>query len=123
MGFLAPVFTLIGGVLGTAIGKMVVGIGLNLIVSKMQARRAKKAQQQAGGTQFERDYGEDISRKAACGPVGIAGMIAMSTPIAVPTRTSSKPTCFRIIRATVWQRFMRVARHLPSYLVLMAVLP
>lgn len=74
MGFLAPVFTVIGSVLGSAIGKMVVGLGLNLIVSKLEARRAKKAQQQdAGGTQFERDYGEDISRKVACGPVGIAG--------------------------------------------------
>src|SRR3546814_7679401 len=28
---------------------------------------------QASGTQFERDYGENVSRKVACGYVGVAG--------------------------------------------------
>ncbi|WP_421406915.1 hypothetical protein [Agrobacterium tumefaciens] len=73
MGFLAPVFTWVGGVLGTGLGKMIVGLGLNLIVSKMEKSRAKKEQAAAGGTKFDREYGEAVSRKVACGPCAIAG--------------------------------------------------
>ncbi|CDZ43201.1 Phage tail fiber protein [Neorhizobium galegae bv. officinalis] len=75
MGFLAPVFTVIGGFLGSGLGQMVVGLGLNLIVSKIEKDRAKKAQKAAsgGGTQFDRDYGENVSRKVLCGLVGVAG--------------------------------------------------
>lgn len=73
MGFLAPVVSFVGGILGTGLGKMLVGLGLNLIVSKMEERRAKKAQAAASGTKFDRDYGEAVSRKVACGPVAIAG--------------------------------------------------
>lgn len=73
MGFLAPVVSFVGGILGTGLGKMLVGLGLNLIVSKMEERRAKKAQAAAAGTKFDRDYGENVSRKAACGPVALAG--------------------------------------------------
>ncbi|MDP9875633.1 phage tail protein [Agrobacterium tumefaciens] len=73
MGFLAPVVSFVGGILGTGLGKMLVGLGLNLIVSKMEERRAKKAQAAAAGTKFDRDYGENVSRKVACGPVAIAG--------------------------------------------------
>ncbi|MDQ1183589.1 phage tail protein [Agrobacterium larrymoorei] len=73
MGFFAPVITFFAPILGSAIGQMAIGLGLNLIVAKMEKRAAKKAQSQAGGTQFDREYGENTSRKAACGPVGIAG--------------------------------------------------
>lgn len=73
MGFFAPVISFLAPILGSAIGQMAIGLGLNLIVAKMEKRAAKKAQQQAGGTQFDREYGENTSRKAACGPVGIAG--------------------------------------------------
>ncbi len=73
MGFLAPVFTWVSGVLGSGLGKMIVGLGLNLIVSKMEKNRAKKQQAAAGGTKFDREYGEAVSRKVACGPCAIAG--------------------------------------------------
>lgn len=73
MGFLGPIVTWVGGLLGTGLGKMVVGLGLNLIVSKMEKNRAKKAEAAAAGTKFDRDYGEAVSRKVACGPVAIAG--------------------------------------------------
>lgn len=73
MGFLAPVITWVGGVFGSALGKLALGIGLNLLVSKMEERRAKKTQAAAAGTKFEREYGETVSRKVACGPVALAG--------------------------------------------------
>ncbi len=73
MGFLGPIATWVGGLLGTGLGKMVVGLGLNLIVSKMEKNRAKKQQAAAGGTKFDREYGEAVSRKVACGPCAIAG--------------------------------------------------
>jgi hypothetical protein len=73
MGFLGPIVTWVGGLLGTGLGKMVVGLGLNLIVSKMEKNRAKKAEAAAAGTKFDRDYGENVSRKVACGPVALAG--------------------------------------------------
>ncbi|MBD9651990.1 DUF1983 domain-containing protein [Ensifer sp. ENS09] len=74
MGFLAPI---LGAVFGAGslgiIGKMVIAVGLNLIVGKMEERRAKKNQKQVGGVEFERQYGENVSRKVACGLVGLAG--------------------------------------------------
>lgn len=73
MGFLAPVITWVGGVFGSALGKLALGIGLNLLVSKMEKSRAKKTQAAAAGTKFEREYGETVSRKVACGPVALAG--------------------------------------------------
>ncbi len=73
MGFLAPVVSFVGGLLGTGLGKVVVGLGINVLLSKMEERRAKKTQVAASGTKFDRDYGEAVSRKVACGPVGIAG--------------------------------------------------
>jgi len=75
MGFLAPVIGAIGSFFGGLgiIGKLVLGIGLQLISAKIQKNRAKKAEQQAGGVQFEIQYGENVPRQAACGLVGIAG--------------------------------------------------
>jgi hypothetical protein len=78
MPFISAVVGAIGGALGLgtiglAIAKAVIGIGISLVVAKIQADRAKKSQKQASGTQFEREYGENISRKVACGLVGIAG--------------------------------------------------
>ncbi|MDM9623854.1 hypothetical protein [Rhizobium sp. S96] len=75
MPFLAPVVGAIGGFFGSlgVIGKAIIGIGLNLIVSKIQQRQAKKNQKQVGGVEFEREYGENVSRKVACGLVGLAG--------------------------------------------------
>ncbi|MDQ0558301.1 hypothetical protein QO004_000074 [Rhizobium mesoamericanum] len=75
MPFLAPIGAAIGGFFGSLgiIGKAIIGIGLNLIVGKIQQRQAKKNQKQVGGVEFEREYGENVSRKVACGLVGIAG--------------------------------------------------
>lgn len=78
MPFISAIVGAIGGALGLgtiglAIAKAVIGIGISLVVAKIQADRAKKSQKQASGTQFEREYGENISRKVACGLVGIAG--------------------------------------------------
>ncbi len=75
MPFLAPVVGAVGSFFGSLgiIGKAIIGIGLNLIVSKIQARQAKKNSASVGGVEFERDYGENVSRKVACGLVGIAG--------------------------------------------------
>ncbi|MDM9644460.1 phage tail protein [Rhizobium sp. S163] len=46
---------------------------MNLIVSKIQKSQAKKNSAAVGGVEFEREYGENVSRKVACGLVGIAG--------------------------------------------------
>ncbi|OWK26578.1 hypothetical protein AJ87_05850 [Rhizobium yanglingense] len=73
MGFLAPVFGAIGTFFGSIgiIGKAIIGIGLNLLVGKLTEK--KSAKKQPGGVEFEREYGENVSRKVACGLVGIAG--------------------------------------------------
>lgn len=75
MGFLAPIIGGIVSAIGSLgiVGKMVIAVGLNLIVGKMEERRAKKNQKQVGGVEFERQYGENVSRKVACGLVGLAG--------------------------------------------------
>ncbi len=75
MGFLAPIIGGIVSAIGSIgiVGKMVIAVGLNLIVSKMEERRAKKNQKQVGGVEFERQYGENVSRQVACGLVGLAG--------------------------------------------------
>ncbi|WP_077499669.1 phage tail protein [Sinorhizobium sp. A49] len=75
MGFLAPIIGGIVSAIGSIgiVGKMVIAVGLNLIVSKMEQRRAKKNQKQVGGVEFERQYGENVSRQVACGLVGLAG--------------------------------------------------
>ncbi|MBB5041923.1 phage tail protein [Shinella fusca] len=75
MPFLAPVFGAVSTFIGSLgiVGKLVLGIGLQLISAKLQKNRAKKVEQQAGGVQFERQYGENVSRQVACGRVGIAG--------------------------------------------------
>ncbi len=75
MGFLAPIIGGIVSAIGSIgiVGKMVIAVGLNLIVGKMEERRAKKNQKQVGGVEFERQYGENVSRKVACGLVGLAG--------------------------------------------------
>lgn len=78
MGFLAPLIGLAGGALGLgsvgiALAQAVVGVGLGLIAKKIEDNQAKKAAKAAAGTQFEREYGENVSRKVACGPVGVAG--------------------------------------------------
>lgn len=69
----------IGSAIGGAIaglgliGKAVIGIGFQLVAKKIQQNAAKKNQKSVTGTSFERDYGENVSRKVACGLVGIAG--------------------------------------------------
>lgn len=75
MPFLAPVIGAVSSFIGGLgiVGKLVLGIGLQLISAKMQKNRAGKQQQQAGGVQFERQYGENVPRQVACGLVGIAG--------------------------------------------------
>jgi hypothetical protein len=61
------------GTIAAGIASAAIGIGINFVVGKLQASRAKKDAKQAGGTQFDREYGENVSRKVACGYVGIAG--------------------------------------------------
>lgn len=75
MGFLAPVFGAIGSFIGGLgiVGKAIIGIGLNFVAAKIQQRNAKKNQQGVSGTQFDREYGENVSRKVACGIVGVSG--------------------------------------------------
>ena len=75
MPFLAPLAGAVSTFIGSLgiVGKLVLGIGLQLISAKLQKNRAKKVEQQAGGVQFERQYGENVSRQVACGRVGIAG--------------------------------------------------
>jgi hypothetical protein len=73
MPFLSAIGGAVSAVLGTVLGRVAVGIGLNMIASKIERDRAKKAQKSAGGTQFDIEYGEAVSRKVAIGVVGIAG--------------------------------------------------
>lgn len=61
------------GTIAAGIASAAIGIGLNFVVGKIQQNQAKKNAKKSAGTQFERDYGENISRKVACGYVGIAG--------------------------------------------------
>jgi len=61
------------GTVGVGLAQAAIGIGLNFVVGKIQKDRAKKNAKKNGGTQFEREYGENVSRKVACGYVGIAG--------------------------------------------------
>lgn len=74
MGFIAPLFGAVGSFIGSLgiIGKAVIGIGFNFISAKIQQRNAKKNQKTVSGVQFDRDYGESVSRKVACGYNGIA---------------------------------------------------
>lgn len=75
MPFLAPLV----GAITTAVasigivGQLALGLGLQFVAAKIEKSRAKKAQQQAGGVQFERQYGENVPRQVACGRIGIAG--------------------------------------------------
>jgi hypothetical protein len=73
MPFLAPIVTAVVGFVGSIgfIGQAILGIGLNLLVGKLTSK--KRDQPAVAGTQFERQYGENTSRKVACGRVGIAG--------------------------------------------------
>lgn len=77
-----PFISAIAGAIGTAIGlgtvgvalaQAAIGLGINYIVRKAEERRAKKAAASAAGTQFDREYGENVSRKVPCGRVGISG--------------------------------------------------
>lgn len=61
------------GSVGIGLASAAAGIGLNFVAAKIQQSRAKKASKQASGTQFEKEYGENVSRKAVCGLVGMAG--------------------------------------------------
>lgn len=61
------------GTVGVGLAQAAIGIGLNFVVGKIQKDRAKKNAKNNGGTQFDREYGESVSRKVACGYVGIAG--------------------------------------------------
>lgn len=61
------------GTIAAGIAQAAIGIGLNFVVGKIQKDRAKKNAKKNAGTQFEREYGENVSRKVACGYVGIAG--------------------------------------------------
>ena len=70
LGFLGGLGSFIGG-LGI-IGKILIGIGINVAASMIARARAKKQQRTPGGVQFERQYGEEIPRQVACGLVGIA---------------------------------------------------
>jgi hypothetical protein len=78
--FLTAVGTAIGFAAGSTglatfltVGKAVLGFGLNFVVGKIAQRFAKKDTKTASGVQFDREYGENVSRKVACGLVGIAG--------------------------------------------------
>lgn len=61
------------GTIAAGIAQAAIGIGLNFVVGKLRERQAKKDAKKNAGTQFERDYGENVSRKVACGVVGVAG--------------------------------------------------
>jgi hypothetical protein len=61
------------GTIAAGIASAAIGIGLNFVVGKLQERRAKKEAKKNAGTQFDREYGENVSRKVACGYVGVAG--------------------------------------------------
>lgn len=89
MPFIAPIVAGIGaaiGAIGTAIGaigsfiagagflgKLLIGIGLNVASMLIQKALAKKQKPPPGGVQFERQYGSDVPRFVACGLVGVAG--------------------------------------------------
>ncbi|KQQ70927.1 hypothetical protein ASF70_18970 [Rhizobium sp. Leaf321] len=78
MPFISAVVGAIGGIIGlgsvgVSLASAAIGIGLNFVAAKIQASRAKKASKQASGTQFDKEYGENVSRKVPCGLVGLAG--------------------------------------------------
>lgn len=77
MGFLAPAFAAVGAIFGTgigaAIGQLAVGIGLNFVVGKLFGRQAKNQEPRTGGVEFDREYGENVPRRVACGLVALAG--------------------------------------------------
>jgi hypothetical protein len=78
MPFISAVVGAIGGIIGlgsvgVSLASAAIGIGLNFVAAKIQASQAKKASKQASGTQFDKEYGENVSRKVPCGLVGIAG--------------------------------------------------
>src|SRR5690606_1331900 len=79
MPFLAPVIGAIGSALGAVgsfigglgfVGKLLIGIGLNVASALIQNALKKKPK---GGVKLEREYGADVSRSVACGLVGVAG--------------------------------------------------
>lgn len=70
--FLAPLAGAFGG-LG-AIGKTLLGIGLNLAASAIQAKLAKKnARAEPGGVDLQLSLGEDVPRKVMCGRFASVG--------------------------------------------------
>lgn len=79
MGFIvAAVGAIVGAVSSFVAGLGVIGtalmsIGLNVAVGYINKKLSKKKEEQAGGVQFEREYGSDVSRKVAMGYVGLAG--------------------------------------------------
>ncbi|HTV69848.1 MAG TPA: hypothetical protein VMF90_15045 [Rhizobiaceae bacterium] len=90
MAFLLPIIGAISSAVGAVgsflgglgiIGKLVIGIGLNVVSTLLQRQAQKKAQQRnldaapdtPGGVKLTREYGADVARQVACGLVGIAG--------------------------------------------------
>lgn len=81
MPFIVPIITAIGGAIGSfgtflaglgLFGKVLIGIGINVVSALLQRQRAKN-QRQVGGVQIERQYGGNVPRQVAIGLVGIAG--------------------------------------------------
>jgi hypothetical protein len=79
MPFLAPVvaaigsaFTAVSGFMAGLgfIGKALISIGLNVAMGFIQSALTKKPR---GGTQLDREYGGNVSRKVACGLVCMKG--------------------------------------------------
>ncbi|WP_309086472.1 phage tail protein, partial [Chelativorans sp.] len=80
MPFIAPIVGAIAGAIGAVgsfisglgiIGKVALGIGLNLAANALM--RGKQPKPEPAGVQFNTQYGTDTPRQVACGLVGIAG--------------------------------------------------
>lgn len=79
MGFIVAAVVSIVSTVGSfvaglgVLGQALVAIGLNVAVGYINKKLSKKKEEQAGGVQFEREYGADVSRKVLMGYVGMAG--------------------------------------------------
>lgn len=59
------------GIAGTLIGKVALGLGLQLAASELMKR--KQQAPEPSGVKIQTEYGADVPRQVACGLVGIAG--------------------------------------------------
>lgn len=80
MPFIAPIIGAVAGAIGAIgsfigglgfIGKLVIGIGLNLAASALMKRNQQAPE--PTGVKIQTEYGADVPRQVACGLVGVAG--------------------------------------------------